>query len=198
MRLLSVYVVLVAVAAMFCSCASINNGVGANFYNAQVQYWQGYEKVELDIEKPNEISDDADGLMLAWKNKRAARRSARSHFWDMQGQTYWKPLPSLEGEFSGEVAMLSRAALKYYRGILFNSRQDEAIRFLIVGQNYGLNTTLAPGAKEWMFLPAGEYNVQFFKGNNPWPYERGWHFVNTGENDGEVDGQVCDFGIIAP
>lgn len=193
-RLLLFVTVLTVVSCLF-GCTTGSRQRRMHYQNAQTQYWQGYERAVLDI-PPSDPPTGSETWLKAWKNKRVARREAQGQFWVVQGKTYWQDLPDLNSQ--GSDSSLPRAALKYYRGVLYNHRTADKVTFVIEGSRYGVIRTLNPGQKEWILLPAGACWVELYCENHQNPYRWGWRHPDKKEADAEVEEQVCDFSMIAP
>lgn len=114
-------------------------------------------------------------------------------------QAYWEALGK-SYQPGGEPGTVTSAPMKvpafYQNGLLIN-RSGQAVTFVITGQK-SLTRTLPAGATAAAALPPGNYWVEIYYQVGTTPYRQAGLEVDRERGDCDIDGQVCDFFMIAP
>jgi len=93
---------------------------------------------------------------------------------------------------SGDIEYI---APKDQSGLLTNRRR-KSVTFVIKGKK-SLTVTVPAGSSTRVELPPGRYQVEVYRANSRWAYIKENRTINSTRNDGSVDGEVCDFSMIA-
>ncbi|MDD2807259.1 MAG: hypothetical protein PHW95_01910 [Patescibacteria group bacterium] len=137
------------------------------------------------------------GTRFSWETFRAQERTIVAQ--NKSDQAYWEAL----GESyrpSGQPGTVDSAGIKspgyYQNGVLIN-RAWQMVTFVITGQK-SLTRTVPIGSTAKVSLPPGMYRVEIYYSRSTTPYRQADLPVDAERGDCDIDGQVCDFFMIAP
>jgi hypothetical protein len=221
MKRLIMIVMLVVVGGNLVGCVSLKEAESRQ--NAQVVYWEEYQKQELGVKEPKER--EGDSLLRAWSYKRLAQQEATTEFWKVQAKGYRDDFFGREPNRFARLFRLSRLLprrpLKYYRGIVYNFSRSEIIVDLQAG-SFGETIGLYPEPRDpkvrhqiiedvlsgrklwedcrwfdWVLMP-GRFHLQVVRRGSTFAYINRWEEIDDEEGNRRINGMGGDFSIPIP